>query len=88
MKYNSPLAKLKRFELCAIVKFKPSNFKLSQHLILLFCYFVILHFAFFNLQCKKPTPPDDQPSIFLSAEDVGVTDAWIKLRAERMEYRA
>jgi hypothetical protein len=47
--------------------------------------FLTLQFAFLNLQCEKPVPPnDDKPPyrqfIELTKDDVGVTEAWLKVK--------
>lgn len=43
--------------------------------------FFILQFSLFNLQCKKPTPPDSYvPSIHIEIEELGVTEVWLKIK--------
>lgn len=55
---------------------------------LIFKYFnlpiLIISFLFVvGLQCKKPTPPDNYvPSIHLELEELGVTEAWLKIKME------
>lgn len=61
-----------------------SNSSIFKSFHLLIFTLLLLQFAIFNLQCEKPTPPDDKPhyipSISLTAEDVGVTEAFIKVK--------
>jgi hypothetical protein len=71
------------------MKHKPSIYtdgttsEKSFHLLIIIL--LILQFSFLNLQCEKPTPTDDDKrtyaqSIELTKDDVGVTEAWLRVR--------
>jgi len=52
--------------------------------------FVLALFSFGLFSCKKgnPVPPDQQPQISLSLEDVSCTEAWLKLTTSNISLPA